>query len=90
MQVWAPDFGFGPALPNSTVANLAAAFHGNAWGLSIANRGFKMKAILSLVVSPFWPRLWFFRLADALLALRLPRARNLERSRSKIRPGEDS
>jgi VWFA-related protein len=44
--------------------SLAAAFHGNAWGLSIANRGFKMKAILSVVVLAVLATALVFPLAE--------------------------
>jgi VWFA-related protein len=44
--------------------SLAAAFHGNAWGSSIANRGFKMKAILSLVVLAVLATALVFPLAE--------------------------
>src|SRR5882672_913457 len=50
MQVWAPNLGFGPALRKFNRCALWQQLVIACLGLSFANRGFKMKAILSLVV----------------------------------------
>src|SRR5437879_13892357 len=50
MQVWAADFGFGPALPEFDCCVFCAPGYIACLGLSIANREFRMKAIFSLIV----------------------------------------
>src|SRR6476661_8748057 len=50
MQVWAPDVGFGPALPKFNRCASGAPGYIACLDSSTANRGFPMKAIFSLVV----------------------------------------